>query len=132
MLLTKLNQKKKKIEEKLKKKKENDKTQENKLLTDLVKDEIKIFQKDNNIKKYKKSFDSENDKDNTDTLCGLSHSSISLNFINKKDFLSTSIKKSNDSKIINENETIFGILNIMNDSKTSRLLQYSHTIYFQI
>ena len=131
MILTKLNQKKKKIEEKLKKKKENDKTQENKLLTDLVKDEIKIFQKDKNIKKYKKSFDSENDKNNTDTLYGLSHSSISI-FINKKDFLSTSIKKSSDSKNINENETVSGILNIMNDSKTSRLLQYSHTIYFQI
>jgi hypothetical protein len=79
-----------------------------------VKDQIKIFQKDNNIKKYKKSFDSENNKDNTNTLYGLSHSSISLNFINKKDFLSISIKKPNDSKNINENETISGILNIMN------------------
>ena len=102
---------------KIKEKQENDKTQDNKLFTDLVKDEIKIFQKDNNIKKYKKSFDSENNKNNNDTLYGLSHSSISLNFINKKDFLSTSIKKSNDSKNINENETISVILNIMNDSK---------------
>ena len=75
-------------EENRRKIQENDKTQDNKLFTDLVKDEIKIFQKDNDIKKYKKSFDSENDKDNTDTLYGLSHSSISLNFINKKDFLS--------------------------------------------
>ena len=102
---------------KIKEKQENDENEDNKLFTDLVKDEIKIFQKDNNFKKYKNCFDSENDNDNTDTLYGLSHSSISLNFISKKDFLSTPTKNSDNSKNSKENETISGILNVMNDSK---------------
>ena len=49
---------------------------------------------------------------NTDTLYGLSHSSISLNFISKKDFLLTPKKNSTDSKNIKENETISGLVNI--------------------
>ena len=87
-------------EENRRKIKEKEEDQDNNIFTDLVKDEINIFQKDNNIEKYKNSFESGNDKDNTDTLYGLSHSSISLNFISKKDFLLTPKKNSTDSKNI--------------------------------
>ncbi len=97
---------------------ENNNNEENKFFTDLVKDEIKVFQKDNNIKKYKNSFDSENEADNSDSLFGKSHGSISINIINKKELLSSPNKfSSSESKNNETNRTISGILNIMNDNK---------------
>lgn len=97
---------------------ENNNNEENKFFTDLVKDEIKVFQKDNNIKKYKNSFDSENEADNSDSLFGKSHGSISINIINKKELLSSPNKfSSSESKNNETNRTISGLLNIMNDNK---------------
>ena len=103
---------------KIKEKQEDNNNEDKKFFTDLVKDEIKVFQKDNNINKYKNSFDSENDVNNNDTLFGQSHGSISINIINKKELLSSPNKiGSADSKNNETNETISGLLNIMNDSK---------------
>ena len=103
----------------------NEEDQNNKLFTDIVKDEIKLFQKDNTNKRYKNSFDSENDKE--DTLFGRSHSSISFNLINKKELLTSkgvydtydsSKGKSFDSIRTSEtNGTISCLLNVMNDNK---------------
>jgi hypothetical protein len=111
-----------KLEEEENRKKIKEQNDENKeeniLFTDFVKNEIKTFQKDNNKKPYTNSFDSQKEKDESDTLFGRSHShsSININLLNKKD-LNKGL--SFDSKA-NENETngtISGILNIMNDSK---------------
>ena len=99
---------------KIKEQKDENK-EDNRLFTDTVKNEIKIFQKDNNSKPYKNSFDSQSEKDeDTDTLFGRSHSSISINLLNKKE-----LNKgfSFDSKNNETNGTLSGILNIMNDNK---------------
>ena len=48
-------------EENRRKIKEKEEDQDNNIFTDLVKDEINIFQKDNNIEKYKNSFESGNE-----------------------------------------------------------------------
>ena len=109
-----------KLEEEENRKKIKEQNDENKeeniLFTDLVKNEIKTFQKDNNKKPYANSFDSQKEKDDTDTLLGgsHSHSSININLLNKKD-LNKGL--SFDSKANETNGTISGILNIMNDSK---------------
>ena len=106
------------------KEKQNDNSKEdNKLFTDIVKDEIKYFQKDNTIKNCKNSFDSDNDKE--DTLFGRSRSSVSFNLMNKKELLSPENQNENfnkglsfDSIKTNEtNCTISGLLNVMNDNK---------------
>ena len=106
------------------KEKQNDNSKEdNKLFTDIVKDEIKYFQKDNTIKNFKNSFDSDNDKE--DTLFGRSRSSVSFNLMNKKELLSPENQTENcnkglsfDSIKTNEtNGTISGLLNVMNDNK---------------
>ena len=102
---------------KIKEKREKNEIDDNRLFTDLVKDEIKIFQKKNNIKKYKNSFDSDNEKDKTDSLNGLSQCSISINLINKNKISSPDKGFSIDCKNNETNGTISGLLNIMNDSK---------------
>ena len=100
----------------------NDINNDNQLFTDLVKDEIKLFQKDNNMKYNNNSFNNESDKDNTNTMFGLSHSSISINLINKnKNQLLLSPKENKrmsfDSKNNETDGTISCLLNVMNDSK---------------
>ena len=102
---------------KIKEKQEKNETDNNKLFTDLVKDEINIFQKENNIKKYKNSFDSDNEKDKTNSLIGLSQYSISFNLINKNKISSPKKEASIDCKNNETDGTISGLLNIMNDSK---------------
>ena len=107
---------------KIKEKQEENENNDNKLFTDLVKDEIKLFQKDNNNEKYKSSFNSESEKDNTDTMFGQSHSSISINLINKskKYLLSQKDNKKISFDYSKNNETdgtISYLLNVMNDSK---------------
>ena len=107
---------------KIKEKQEENENNDNKLFTDLVKDEIKLFQKDNNNEKYKSSFNSESEKDNTDTIFGQSHSSISINLINKskKYLLSQKDNKKISFDYSKNNETdgtISYLLNVMNDSK---------------
>ena len=115
-----------KLEEEENRKKIKERNTENKednmLFTDLVKDEIKTYQKDNNNNPYKNSFDSQNDKDETDTLFGQSHShsSISINLVSKKDLLSpknNSKGLSFESKTNETNGTVSSLLNIMNDNK---------------
>ena len=108
---------------KIKEKQNDNSKDDNKLFTDVVKDEIKYFQKDNTIKNFKNSFDSDNDRE--DTLFGRSRSSVSINFMNKKEFLSSDKQSDNynkglsfDSIKTNEtNGTISGLLNVMNDNK---------------
>ena len=108
---------------KIKEKQNDNNNEDNKLFTDIVKDEIKYFQKDNTLKNYKNSFDSDNDRE--DTLFGRSRSSVSINLMNKKEFLSSENKTDNynkglsfDSIKTNEtNGTISGLLNVMNDNK---------------
>ena len=105
------------------KEKQNDSKEDNKLFTDIVKDEIKYFQKDNTIKNFKNSFDSDNDKE--DTLFGRSRSSVSFNLMNKKEFISSEKQSENYNKGLSfdsiktteTNGTISGLLNIMNDNK---------------
>ena len=115
-----------KLEEEENRKKIKERNSENKednmIFTDLVKNEIKTYQKDNNNNPYKNSFDSQNDKDETDTLFGqsYSHSSISINLISKKDLLSpknNSKGLSFESKTNETNGTISSLLNIINDNK---------------
>ena len=97
-------------------KQKNNESKDNIIFTDLIKDEIKKFQKDNNYSKnYKNNFDSEIDN-NADTLYGLSHSSISINLIKQNDLLSSS-NKSFYSKNNGTKGTISDLLNVMNDSK---------------
>ena len=98
----------------------NNNNSNNKIFTNLVKDEIKSFQNNITIRKYKNSFDSENNKEDTMNI----QSSISISLLNKK-YLGNNIENSNNSfnrkSIISKksetNNTLSCLLNIMNDSK---------------
>ena len=80
----------------------NNNNNNNQLFTTLVKEEIKLFQKNATFRKYKNSFDSESNKE--DTIPG--QSSLSLK------------RKSLNSIKTNEtNSTLSCLLNIMNDHK---------------
>ena len=74
----------------------------NQLFTKLVKEEIKLFQKNATFRKYKNSFDSESNKE--DTIPGQSSLSIK-----RKSF--------NSIKTNETNSTVSCLLNIMNDHK---------------
>jgi hypothetical protein len=75
---------------------------DNQLFTNLVKEEIKLFQKNATFRKYKNSFDSESNKE--DTIPGQSSLSIKR-------------KSLNSIKTNETNSTLSCLLNIMNDHK---------------
>ena len=99
------------------KEKEKGKNDLNELFTKKVKNEIKIFGNNISFKKYKNSFDS--DKNNDDTLL-INQNSISLYYKQFKDENENKNKEeiNVDSFITNQtNGSISNIVNILNDNK---------------
>ena len=74
----------------------------NQLFTNLVKEEIKLFQKNTTFRKYKNSFDSESNKEDT---------------IPQQSSFSIKRKSLNSIKTNETNSTLSCLLNIMNDHK---------------
>ena len=92
---------------------------DNKVFTNYVKEEIRLFQKEASFRKYKNSFDSESRKEGSLPW----NSSISISLLNKNtlnNFNDTIFfkGKSIESFLSNENnETLSNIINIMSDNK---------------
>ena len=99
-------------------------TENNDIFTKKIKDEIKTFQKNISFKKYKNSFDT--DKDIDDTLM-INQNSISISILNWKQYEKNAkneeINDNNwgthiDSFITNQtSSSISGVVNILNDNK---------------
>ena len=91
----------------------------NKIFTKDVKDEIKLFEKNTTLRKYKNSFNTEESyKENSNSFPWSSSISISIlnnKYLNNKNYIKD---KSIDSFIMNEsNRTLTNLIKIMNDSK---------------